>query len=61
MEATVQTKAKSALEKMKIQKALQTLADNVNPDNLVWFAEITKRENFNEKLEAKKGFIKTFL
>ncbi len=41
--------------------ALEKLAKNVSIDNLKFLAELSEKPNVNEKLQAKKGMIKTFL
>lgn len=61
MEVTINTNATTTLENQAIKNSLQTIAKNVSKEHLAWFADITKREGFNNKLESKKGFINTFL
>lgn len=61
MEVTISTKATSEIEKSAYKRNLQVLVDNLTKDNLKFLAELAVKPKINEKLESKKGMIKSFI
>lgn len=49
------------VNKVMQKSALQSLANNVNLENLIYLERLSKKKNINEKLKSKKGLIDTFI
>ena len=58
METGIKTKAQTGIQLLPIKQALQTLADNVDVDNLQFLADLSRKKGINEKLRANKTMIK---
>lgn len=61
MEVTISTKATNEIEKAAVKRNLQALAENLTKENLKFLAELSVKPKINEKLESKKGMIKSFI
>lgn len=61
MEVTITIKATSEIEKAAYKRNLQAIADNLTKDNLKFIGELSMKPKINEKLESKKGLIKSFI
>ena len=62
-EITITINAASDMEAFTIKTALQNIAANFTKENLVYIAELSKKEKVNEKFAGMKTnpFLKTLL
>ncbi len=58
---TINLKTDNPAELAIIRIALEKLGNNITPFNLQFLAELSTKQNINEKLNKNKTTIKTFL
>ena len=54
---TINIEAKNAIESLKALEALQTIAQNITPENLALLADKSKKAGVNVKIQMFKSYI----
>lgn len=62
-DVTISTQANSDMEALSLKNAIQTIASNLNKANILYVADLCRKDKINEKFDKLKNnpLVKTML